>query len=133
MALTMDRYSDRLEHIGARLRNIELATDDPVARGGFTQVPNFLFDIKELTFGARIVYAKFLQYAWQNDCCFPGQERLAQEIGCTRVRVTQFVKELQELGLIEITRRGLGKTNIYRLHFRVGPKGSPKPNRKPRD
>lgn len=102
-----------------RVRNIELVTDDPVARGGFTQVPNFLFDIKELTFGARVVYAKFLQYAWHNDFCFPGQERLATELGCTRVRVTQFVKELQEHGLVEVTRRGQGKTNIYKLHFRV--------------
>ena len=32
-----------MEHIGAALRerNIELATNDPVARGGFTQVPNY--------------------------------------------------------------------------------------------
>lgn len=66
-----------------------------------------------------IVYSKFLQYAWSNDFCFPGQERLAEEIGCTRVRVTQFVKELQEQGLVEVTRRGQGKTNVYRLHFRV--------------
>ena len=119
MQLPMEKYSDGLEHIAMRVRNIELVTDDPVARGGFTQVPNFLFDIKELTFGARVVYAKFLQYAWHNDFCFPGQERLATELGCTRVRVTQFVKELQEHGLVEVTRRGQGKTNIYKLHFRV--------------
>jgi biotin operon repressor len=115
----MAKFSDGLQHIGMQVRNIELVTDDPVARGGFTQVPNFLFDIKELSFGARIVYSKFLQYAWSNDFCFPGQERLAEEIGCTRVRVTQFVKELQEQGLVEVTRRGQGKTNVYRLHFRV--------------
>ena len=64
MQRPMEQYSDGLAHIGARLRNIEIISDDPVARGGFTQVPNFLFDIKELSFGARIVYAKFLQYAW---------------------------------------------------------------------
>ena len=115
----MEQYSGGLQHIGVGVRNIELVTDDPVARGGFTQVPNFLFDIKELSFGARIVYAKFLQYAWHNDFCFPGQERLAEELGCTRVRVTQFVKELQEQELIEVTRRGQGKTNVYKLHFRV--------------
>jgi biotin operon repressor len=115
----MQQFSDGLQHIGTGVRNIELVTDDPVARGGFTQVPNFLFDIKELSFGARIVYAKFLQYAWHNDFCFPGQERLAEEMGCTRVRVTQFVKELQEQGLVEVIRRGQGRTNVYTLHFRV--------------
>ena len=51
----MAKLSDGLQHIGMQVRNIELVTDDPVARGGFTQVPNFLFDIKELSFGARIV------------------------------------------------------------------------------
>ena len=126
----MDRYTDGLQPIGARLRNIEIVSDDPVARGGFTQVPNFLFDIKELSFGARIVYAKFLQYAWHNDYCFPGQERLAQELGCTRVRVTQFVKELQQLGLIEVTRRGQGKTNVYELHFRVTSKSGGRAGKK---
>ena len=115
----MPKFSDGLQHIGMQVRNIELVTDDPVARGGFTQVPNFLFDIKELSFGARIVYSKFLQYAWSKDFCFPGQELLSEEIGCTRVRVTQFIKELQEQGLIEVTRRGQGRTNIYKLHFRV--------------
>lgn len=119
MHLRMEQFTGGLEHIGMRVKNIELVTDDPVARGGFTQVPNFLFDIKELSFGARVVYAKFLQYAWHNDFCFPGQDRLAEELGCTRVRVTQFVKELQEQGLVEVTRRGQGKTNLYKLHFRV--------------
>jgi biotin operon repressor len=115
----MPKFSEGLQHIGTQVRDIELVSDDLVARGGFTQIPNFLFNIKELSFGARIVYSKFLQYAWSNDFCFRGQERLAEEIGCTRVRVTQFVKELQEQGLVEVTRRGQGKTNVYRLHFRV--------------
>ena len=39
----MAKISDGLQHIGMQVRNIELVTDDPVARGGFTQVPNFLF------------------------------------------------------------------------------------------
>jgi hypothetical protein len=124
MRVHMEQFSGGMQHIGMKVRNIELVTDDLVTRGGFTQVPNFLFDIKELSFGARIVYAKFLQYAWNNDFCFPGQERLAEEMGCTRVRVTQFVKELQNEELIEVTRRGQGKTNIYKLHFRVKSKKS---------
>jgi predicted transcriptional regulator len=119
----VERERGGMAHIGAHLKNIELVTNDPVARGGFTQVPNFLFDLDELSFGARIVYAKFLQYAWHNDRCFPGQDRLAQELGCSRARVTQFVKELQQAGLIAVTRRGLGKTNIYKVRFQVTKKG----------
>ena len=50
-----------MEHIGAALRerNIELATNDPVARGGFTQVPNFILKNPELSLGAKVTYSMF--------------------------------------------------------------------------
>ena len=108
-------------HIGDVLkdRNIELATNDPVARGGFTQVPNFILKNAELSLGAKVTYSMFLQYAWHNDSCFPGQDRLAADMGLTQGRVSQFIKELQEANLIDITRRGLGKTNLYKIRFVV--------------
>lgn len=113
-------------HIGdvLRERNIELATNDPVVRGGFTQVPNFILKHGDLSLGAKVTYSMFLQYAWNNNSCFPGQDRLAADMGITQGRVSQFIKELQEAGLIEIPRRGLGKTNLYKVKFVVqrGPK-----------
>jgi len=98
-------------------RNIELDTQDPVARGGFTQVPNFILKDPALSFGAKVTYSMFLSYAWHNDSCFPGQDRLAEDMGVTRPRVTQLIAELQRAGLITIQRRGQGKTNIYHVHF----------------
>jgi DNA-binding MarR family transcriptional regulator len=67
----------------------------------------------------------FLHYAWHNDSCFPGQERLAADMGMSQPRVSQFIKELQDADLIEITRRGQGKTNLYKIKFVVQkvPKG----------
>ena len=119
-----------MEHIGAALRerNIELATNDPVARLGFTQVPNFILKDAKLSLGAKVTYSMFLHYAWHNDSCFPGQERLAADMGITQGRVSQFIKELQQAALIEITRRGLGKTNLYRIKFIVQ-KGPKRPRR----
>src|ERR1051325_740943 len=107
--------------IGAALRerNIELAANDPVVRLGFTQVPNFILKDAKLSLGAKVTYSMFLHYAWHNDSCFPGQERLAADMGITQGRVSQFIKELQQADLIEITRRGLGKTNLYRIKFVV--------------
>src|SRR5690242_21884955 len=115
-----------MEHIGAALRerNIELATNDPVARLGFTQVPNFILKNAKLSLGAKVTYSMFLHYAWHNDSCFPGQERLATDMGMSQSRVSEFIKELQTAGLIEITRRGQGKTNLYKVRFVVRPKGS---------
>ena len=103
-------------------QNIRLETLDPVAQGGFTQVPNFILKNPELSVGAKVAYAMFLSYAWYNESCFPGQERLAGDMGVTRVRVTQLIAELEAMGLVSVQRRGQGKTNIYTIHFQVKPK-----------
>lgn len=115
-----------MEHIGQILRekNIELDTLDPVTRGGFTQVPNFILRDPKLSIGAKVTYAMFMSYAWHNDSCFPGQERLAQDMGMSVSRVNEFVKTLEAAGYLEIIRRGQGKTNIYKLKFIV-PKAKP--------
>src|SRR5258708_5833793 len=106
-----------LTSIGAIIeRNIELASNDPIVRGGFTQVPNFILKNSELRLGAKVTYSLFLSFLWNNDCVFPGQERLGQHMGMSTSRANEYIKELEAAGLIEITRRGQGKTNIYKLH-----------------
>ncbi len=116
-----------MDHIGGHLdkieQNMRLNSADPIARYGFTQLPNFILRNPELSVGAKTVYALLLSYAWHNSLCFPGQDRLAQDMGLTRPRVTQLLNELQECGLIEIERRGQGKTNFYTVNFVVKPKG----------
>jgi len=102
-----------------RERNIKLDTLDPVTRHGFTQVPNFILKDPDLSVGAKLTYAMFLSYAWHNDSCFPGQDRLAEDMGISRPRVTHFISELQRAGLVTVQRRGLGKTNLYMIHFQV--------------
>lgn len=100
-------------------KNIQLDTLDPITREGFTQVPNFILRDPSLSIGAKVTYAMFLSYAWTNDHCFPGQERLAQDMGLSRPSINRFVAELSDAGLITIQRRGLGKTNLYIIHFTV--------------
>ena len=99
-----------------RERNIELATLDPVARGGFTQVPNFILRDGTLSLGAKVAYSMFLHFDWYNEGCFPGQDTLAEHMGMSVSRVNEYIKELEKAGYIEITRRGQGKTNLYKLH-----------------
>ncbi len=100
-------------------KNLQLDTTNPVLQGGFTQVPNFILKDPLISVGAKVAYAMFLSYAWHNDSCFPGQDRLAEDMGLTRVRVTQLIGELELAGLITIQRRGQGKTNLYTIHFQV--------------
>lgn len=117
----MDHITRRLDEVA---RNIKLNSADPIALHGFTQLPNFILRDPAISVGAKTVYALFLSYAWHNDLCFPGQDTLAKAIGMSVGSVNAFIKELQVCGLIEVTRRGQGKTNLYTINFVV--KGRPK-------
>src|SRR6266852_895159 len=115
----MESGSNR--HIGDLLkeRNIELVGADPVTRQGFTQVPNFILTKKDISVGAKLSYAMLLKYAWDNDSCFPGQAKLAADMGAAERSIRTYLKELEGVELLEIVQRGLGKTNLYRLHLTV--------------
>ena len=109
------------KHIGDILkeRNIELVGADPVTRHGFTQVPNFILTKSDISVGAKLSYAMLLKYAWGDDACFPGQMKLASDMGSGERSVRRYLEELETASLLEIIQRGLGKTNIYRLFLTV--------------
>jgi len=112
-----------MEHISGRLaqiaRNIEIIGADPVTRQGFTQVPNFILTNKDLSVGAKLAYAMLLKYAWQDDYCFPGQQKLADDMGAGERSVRTYLNELEAAGFLEVKQQGLGRTNLYRLHLTV--------------
>jgi DNA-binding transcriptional ArsR family regulator len=100
-------------------KNIILRGADAATAGGFTQVPNFLLKSKKLSAGDKMVFAMLLSYAWQNNYCFPGQEKLADDLGLVDRTVRRHLKALEAAKLLVIRRRGQGKTNVYELNLRV--------------
>ena len=112
-----------MEHLGSQLqsiqRNIEIVGADNATRFGFTQVPNCLLGNKELSVGAKLAYAMLLKYAWDANACFPGQVKLGEDMGAGERSVRTYLKELEDVGFLEVQQRGLGKTNLYRLHLTV--------------
>ncbi len=100
-------------------QNIILEGFDPISAGGFTQIPNFILNNPSISSNAKVVYSKLLSYAWHNDLVFPGQDVMAKDIGSSQPTIARAISELQEAGLLEIERRGQGKTNVYRLKYRV--------------
>ena len=111
-------HGEKMTPIGAILdRNIILKGADVLTVKGFTQVPNHVLVSDRLSPGAKLTYAMLLKYAWQNDCCFPGQERLAGDMGVTRQSTNAYVQELQREKFINIKRRGQGKPNLYELNL----------------
>lgn len=105
--------SDILDH------NIILRGADVLTAKGFTQVPNHVLVSDRLSPGAKLAYAMLLKYAWQNDRCFPGQERLAKDMGVTDRSVRTYLQELEARQFIAIKQRGLGKPNLYELNLSV--------------
>ena len=112
-----------MEHITSRLasiaRNIEIVGADPVTLHGFTQVPNVILTNPAISVGAKLGYAMLLKYAWGDGACFPGQTKLAEDMGAGERSVRRYLEELEKAGFLEIGQRGLGKTNLYRLFLTV--------------
>lgn len=102
----MDRIKNILEKHTIVILNNAL-------KHGFAQIPRYVLKDKRMSFGARLTYAVLLSYAWQEDSCFPGQDRMAKDLGVTRKAINSYLTELRRWKYVEWERRGLGKTNIY--------------------
>lgn len=94
--------------------------EDPTLAQGFTQIPNGILRRSDIQPGAKLTYMVLLSYAWQKGTAYPGQDRLASDMGVSERSVITYLKQLQETGLITIRRRGLGKTNLYIIHRITG-------------
>src|SRR3954453_19769719 len=101
----MEHRRDR--HIGDILkdRKIILNGADAATQLGFTQVPNFLLKSKTLSAGDKMPFAMLFSYAWQNNFCFPGQQRLAEDLGLSDRSVRTHLKSLEAAKLLNIQRR----------------------------
>ena len=100
-------------------RNLRLQGADIATQRGWTGVPNFILKSQHLSPGAKITYAMLLQYAREQDMCFPGQERLAKDIGNGERSVRRWIAELEEVGLISVQKRGQGRPNLYTVHLKA--------------
>ncbi len=88
--------------------------EDGTLRHGFTQVPNIVLRLQELSPGAKLAYAALLACAWK-DGRFPGQEQVAKDFGMGKRSLVRYLKELAEYGLIIVERPGQGMPNRYIL------------------
>lgn len=127
-----EKHSGQLQRISdiIRERNIVLKGADALSVQGFTQVPNHMLRSAKISPGAKLAYTMLLSYAWQNDYCFPGQERLGKDIGVTERSVRTYLQELEVKDFLSIHRQGQGKPNLYVLDVRQKTQSSPKTDRK---
>lgn len=86
---------------------------DPATQAGFTIIPNVILRARRLSPGSRLLYGLLKMYAWQAGSAYPGQDRLAEEMGVSTRQIRNYQTELVSAGLIRIEQRGLKQTNRY--------------------
>ncbi len=102
-----------MQRAGEILEKHTIVVLNEALKHGFAQIPRYVLCDRKLSFGARLTYAVLLSYAWQEGSCFPGQQKMASNLGVTRQMVNTYLSELKQHTYIDWERRGLGKTNVY--------------------
>ena len=111
---------EKLSNIQAfKDRNLIVKGADIATQRGWTGVPNFILESKEISPGAKLTYAMLLKYAREKDNCFPGQDTLAKNMGNGERSVRRWLNELEGVGLISKKRRGQGRSNVYIVHIKA--------------
>jgi hypothetical protein len=93
-----------------------LVIEDPTLYHGFVQLPKLVLYARNLSRDAKLLYAILLGYAWQEQRCFPGYQRLCNDMDASENMVRKCMRELGAAHLLSQQRRGQGRTNIYILH-----------------
>ena len=106
--VTMDRIGPSIKQ-----RLEQVIVENEMLRAGFAALPYLVLRDTGLSIGARVTYAVLLMYAWQDEACFAGQEKMSKDIGVSDRQVRDYLKELQDHGYIRIKRQGLNKPNLY--------------------
>lgn len=84
---------------------------------GFTMVPCALDDVRHaggepLSRGGRALYEVILDFSRGGEStCTASQETLAKRLHVVPRTVRNWLRELKELGLVRVRRRGLGRTS----------------------
>ena len=102
-----------------RDRNLLLRGADIATQKGWTGVPNFILESKQISIGAKLTYAMLLKYAREMEECFPGQDRLAKDMGAAARSVRTWLNELSLVGLIDVRHHGQGRPNLYTVHLKA--------------
>ena len=107
-----------METIGPTLRERldRIIIENELLRAGFAALPYLVLRDVRLSVGARLAYAVLLMYAWQEGSCFPGQERMAKDMGLSARHLRRFLGELRDLGYVSWRKAMPWGTNTYMVH-----------------
>lgn len=84
-------------------------------------IPGWLSCRSDVSPGAKLAYARLRQYEYEEGVAAPSVKTLAKEIGAKARTTTRFLKELKDLGVIEVVSGAAGgHSNCYRFPDQSG-------------
>lgn len=85
----------------------------------FAQIPRWILRNPHLSHGAVRLYGVIMTYADnETKAAFPSRETLAADIGASVATVKRYIRELEDMGAMVVTRRRNRKTgNFYANHY----------------
>jgi len=86
---------------------------DETLKYGFVATPRIVLLDPTLDMPSKTVYAVLLNYAWQSGSCFPGQTRMAENLGVHPNTIGKYLNILKKKGLVTWKQRGFNRTNKY--------------------
>lgn len=108
------RSKSRL-HAQPLLRQEERAIFMNTYAGSFVITPTAILHSSTLSPSSKTLYGILKSHSRQRHECFPSYNRLCKLMNRCENTVRGYMRELIHAGLVEQTRRGLRKSNIYRL------------------
>jgi AraC-like DNA-binding protein len=94
-------------------RYAQIVIENEMLRAGFAALPYLVLRDTRLSVGARLAYAVLLSYAWQEEACFAGQQKMAKDMGVSERQLRRYLQELEDAAYVRIKRQGLNKPNLY--------------------
>jgi Helix-turn-helix domain len=83
----------------------------------FAPIPNWLLSRPEISFGAKALYGRLIQFADQDGVAWPNQQTLAQELGIKDRQLRTYLQELVSFLLIGIELQGMPASNRYYFFY----------------
>jgi len=90
--------------------------DPDLAPGYYVQAATVFLRAPNVSPLAKVLYLVLCSHAGAGETAFPGQKKLSQECAVSVGTLHKAQTELEALGLLTVTRRGLTQTNLYHLH-----------------
>lgn len=91
--------------VKVKTKRIKTSRDGHVDVGAFVQIPIRIIRAKSLSDKAKLVYCDLCDYWREGVECWPGLERIADDVNASTRTVQRALVELEEAGLIERRRR----------------------------